>query len=180
MDTMALSIRSRPLTLGSREPCSPFWRDTVEEPIKNCWRLRQDPFTDVSQQAFNQVGQIIRPWLENCSKTHMERCGHRQISQSFPESIPIILIDVKNLCLIRSITSQGYFALSYVWGSIYQDVTKTENLEERMVFGALERLNHPLPNVIKDAIALTIALGLRYLWVDALVCEILVAAEPSS
>ncbi|TEA14095.1 hypothetical protein C8034_v003502 [Colletotrichum sidae] len=56
-----------------------------------------------------------------------------------------------------------YTALSYVWGdATSQNVSTTAESSQGRPLSSMAEL----PRVIEDAIALTMAMGLRYLWVD--------------
>ncbi|KAL7789096.1 heterokaryon incompatibility protein domain-containing protein [Trichoderma ceciliae] len=84
-------------------------------------------------------------------------------------------IDSSSRCLVSldGVTSMPlqFVALSYVWGVDYQLRITSATLQEferkLPVFTATDD-NGRLPKTIKDAIEVTLALGYRYLWVDAL------------
>ncbi|KAJ4303821.1 hypothetical protein N0V90_002722 [Kalmusia sp. IMI 367209] len=61
-------------------------------------------------------------------------------------------------------SSKGFVALSYVWGLSQTFVLTTDTIDE--LESSFEILQ--LPQTIQDAIQVTRAIGLQYLWVDAL------------
>ncbi|KAI7773675.1 hypothetical protein LA080_010078 [Diaporthe eres] len=91
---------------------------------------------------------LVRGWLHHCGEDH-EKC-----SRSKDGKIPIPGFQVID-CLTKSIATApsgefGYVALSYVWGQ--QQTADPDS----SVF----------PRTIEDSIAVTLALGFQYLWVD--------------
>jgi hypothetical protein len=61
-------------------------------------------------------------------------------------------------------TEMQYIALSYCWGTAQHFTTTSANLARMK-----ERIHwDELPQTIKDAVTITRALGIQYLWVDAL------------
>jgi hypothetical protein len=66
------------------------------------------------------------------------------------------------------ISSKGqmndYVALSYCWGGPQPLVTTTENIKAMVAGVSLAQL----PRTLRDAVAVTRNLGVRYLWIDAL------------
>jgi hypothetical protein len=58
----------------------------------------------------------------------------------------------------------AYTALSYCWGNVQIPVTNRANLSDR----ECRLLWTSLPNVFRDAIILTRALGVKYIWIDAI------------
>ena len=93
---------------------------------------------------------LASKWLHACKTNHQESCGLPS-----PVDVAITLIDCFTRDILASTTSEKYAALSYVWGGTKQPPLDT-----------LGRLPEDLSAVIKDAMAVTEALGLQYLWVD--------------
>ncbi|KAI3322886.1 heterokaryon incompatibility protein-domain-containing protein [Xylariaceae sp. AK1471] len=95
---------------------------------------------------------LIRHWLDTCAAQHDKLC------------LPQDRLPIPNLklldCQTRQIINAGrgrmydYIALSYVWGKDPADAYDYPLLPER------------LPPVIRDAMAVVLGIGLRYLWVD--------------
>ncbi|KAF2664344.1 HET-domain-containing protein [Microthyrium microscopicum] len=102
--------------------------------------------------------------LKSCTKTH----GHKPRYQSPTD---ITLIDVTNMCLIRSSTRLRYLALSYVWGISSSLRTTSVNRAELERPGSLNPSNEYISLVIRDAMTLVRSIGERYLWVDRLCIE---------
>jgi hypothetical protein len=112
----------------------------------------------------------IRQFLDNCTST----C-HPRIPPSF---MPTRLIDVGHdesaiprlvfSSDIHKTEQMAYAALSYCWGDRKDAETqfKTEkaSLEERCI----SLPNEYMTSTTKDAIAITRAIGLQYVWIDAL------------
>lgn len=94
---------------------------------------------------------LASKWLQAC-KTHHARdsCG-----LSLQVDAEIILIDCHKCEIRPSRTSYDYAALSYVWGDAKQPPLRPEG-----------KLPHDVSAVIKDAMTVTKAIGLQYLWVD--------------
>lgn len=93
---------------------------------------------------------ILRQGLNYCLQTHGNHCH----GEKPPELLTTQMIDVVERTVIPCPLNCDYVALSYVWGGIQPSP------------GALE--NRCLPQTIEDAIAVTQALGRRYLWVYSL------------
>ncbi len=95
---------------------------------------------------------MVNNWLSTCSRLHPITC----VSVWSEDLKHILLIDVESRRLVRY-PQEGceYLALSYVWGPITQDSVK------------IEASLTDLPLTIEDAVALTLTLGKRYLWVDS-------------
>ncbi|OAL48110.1 HET-domain-containing protein [Pyrenochaeta sp. DS3sAY3a] len=113
-----------------------------------------------SPEAFNQV----QSWLSTCLSEHS--CLS---SGSVPLPTRVIDLDSPNLAKPRlHVPPPGslgqYAALSYCWGSSPPFTTSSANLEERMRGFRLSEL----PATIRDAVRVARALGMKYLWVDAL------------
>lgn len=84
-------------------------------------------------------------------------------------SFNILLIDVKERCLVDRSTAETYVALSYVWGGDQKAKLYTNNRRELQTSRALDTLE--MSKVVKDAMDFTADLGHSYLWVDALCIE---------
>ncbi|KAI8635099.1 heterokaryon incompatibility protein-domain-containing protein [Xylariaceae sp. FL1651] len=101
---------------------------------------------------------MIREWVEYCQKHH-----------TICSSTSLVVRDLRLIdCLTRMVVlaenHHKYAALSYVWGTIGAgnpsgcDTTGTRTTPSQ--------LPRRLPNVIEDAIDVTMSLGYCYLWVD--------------
>jgi len=102
---------------------------------------------------------ILQDWLNICSTTHKNTCQYQHIKQV--EAMKVV--DCVSLSVMKAPEQCDYIALSYVWG----DSQSSQNLSE---------LNgSALPQVVRDAISVTRALGYKYLWVDRYVRHLLLS-----
>ncbi|KAF2841925.1 HET-domain-containing protein [Patellaria atrata CBS 101060] len=122
-----------------------------------------DPSTVAIQSAQN--------WINNCDRNHSGHCGKLRI-QPLAEPIPIMtVIDLEHANLVEVSGSVRYVALSYVWGQLQESLASSKsNFEILRKPGGLksEDIWLALPNTIKDAMQMLLAMGERYLWVDRL------------
>ncbi|KAH7018161.1 heterokaryon incompatibility protein-domain-containing protein [Microdochium trichocladiopsis] len=93
---------------------------------------------------------LILQWLRICETEHTVQCT-RMWSDRLLSSR---MIDVKARKIVTCPSQCRYVALSYMWGGVSPQP------------GALEA--GTLPRTIEDAITVTKAIGVDYLWVDAL------------
>lgn len=122
--------------------------------------------------GLEQLVDMSRRWLATCQNEH-EHCK-KQATQN-PGFLPTRLLDVgspgqhiarlvscENLSKTRSTT---YLTLSYCWGRGNDAACTTRaNINERLKGLPVSSL----PQTIQDAIVLTRAFSVKYLWVDAL------------
>jgi len=95
----------------------------------------------------------MKQWLAYCKLHHKGVCHTAHI-----QSPDLKLIDCESLLVIETPPLCSYAALGYVWGppkggNCYGDTKSSDSA-------------YKLPNTILDAITVTKALGLMYLWVD--------------
>ncbi|KAL7931997.1 heterokaryon incompatibility protein domain-containing protein [Trichoderma chlorosporum] len=119
--------------------------------------------------------ELAQTWIEDCD-THHANC--QPIVPAVPSDTlhpSTRFIDSISRCLVSldevASTTFNFVALSYVWGVDYQLRTTSATLQDfrRKLPGiTATEGNDRLPKTIKDAIKVTLALGYRYLWVDAL------------
>jgi hypothetical protein len=108
---------------------------------------------------------ILCEWLKTCDNDH--RCTEINTSAFMPKR----LIDVNEagaqslrLYQTKPHDLDRYLALSHPWGSVSALLTYQRNLDQH-----LDGINlTDLPPTIRDAVNITRALGIRYLWVDSL------------
>lgn len=93
----------------------------------------------------------IKGWIESCKSHHGSSCEKKFHSGVDPRR----LIDCreKRLCLA---VDEPYACLSYVWGA-HEVMAPT-------ISGDV--LPDVLPQTVSDAMAVTLQIGLRYLWID--------------
>ena len=118
----------------------------------------------------------MRRWIDDCISSHEEcslslqgsmglktdvqRLPKRLLSLGGTPALPIIRLQENNKAFGR------YVALSYCWGtasSTHHILTrnKVEDMRKNIEFQAL-------PRTYRDAIIVTLALGIHYLWIDAM------------
>ncbi|KAJ2902897.1 heterokaryon incompatibility protein-domain-containing protein [Zalerion maritima] len=115
----------------------------------------------------------MQAWLNHCDSNHGHQCRGLRISISGNTFKPHWAIDVERSRVVPYIETGGadYVALSYVWGDAprgRQLELLCENRDRLKVDGVLHRLSHLIPGSILTAMAATLQLGYRYLWVDRL------------
>ncbi|KAI5918983.1 HET-domain-containing protein [Camillea tinctor] len=133
-----------------------------------------DPYTNFP------TGRIVHPevntkllkrWYEKCIANHGESCSKPSWMGADVGTWPrnLRLIDIQQGCIVDvpPEAQPTYFALSYVWGD-NQGLFRatTANLESLKRPGALTAQS--LPKTLADALHLTHAMGVSYLWVDRL------------
>lgn len=107
----------------------------------------------------------IKQWLSHCDEKH-KYCGGASSRR-----LPTRVVDVgpaegsanPRLYITRDEVAR-YVALSYCWGAAQTVVTTEQTLEDYTVNIDVSTLSPSL----RDAISITRALGLRYIWIDAL------------
>ncbi|KAL6799878.1 heterokaryon incompatibility domain-containing protein [Trichoderma sp. SZMC 28012] len=130
-----------------------------------------------SENIDNEIGMLMQTtirWIDNCSQNH-EKCQRIQSLKETSNIVPTRLIDVQfsdkgtaKLVDTKELPSDikpTYLILSYCWGMGNQKAKTTRsNLRQRKH----QIMICDLPKTIRDAIRVTRAMGLQYLWVDAL------------
>lgn len=119
---------------------------------------------------------LLKSWLRRCKTWHENTCEEDGIAgRRLPYKLR--LIDVRKRAIVKAPDPKGlhYLTLSYVWGT--EDMERESGMKPVVTNRAdiqfkddieFTPLSELLPNTIEDAIWLTLALGFRYLWVDAL------------
>ncbi|KAK1754046.1 heterokaryon incompatibility protein-domain-containing protein [Echria macrotheca] len=105
---------------------------------------------------------ILQSWLDSCNLTH-RKCS--AASTRLPTRV-LDVFDSNNIFLrVCSAGDVGqYVALSHCWGDTAMIQTTTLNIRDME-----QRVDHnDLPKSFQDAVAVTRAIGLRYLWIDSL------------
>ena len=127
-----------------------------------------------------QTFSLVNHWITECTEKHFPKCS------SAKSKLPTRLVDVGSAdgseepklhipsdSGIASAFSQPlttpqvsirYVALSYCWGSLPFLTTTTSNIENMKKGIPINKL----PATIRDAIIITRAIGVRYIWIDAL------------
>jgi hypothetical protein len=123
--------------------------------------------TAESEEGFG----LIHSWMRECTKTH--HCEYS--SKKSLRHRPRRLIDVGRkdssveLCLVEQdkfpdTKDYRYVALSHCWGDSKPAITTRSTLNERTKQIPFSWL----PKTFQDAIRITRAIGIRYLWIDSL------------
>lgn len=124
---------------------------------------------------------IIQAWLQACDESHAEcrksRDNWYEPHARCPEpgeaklpKLPTRVLDVEStdpdvIKVIETADQKGpYIALSHCWGGNIAMKTTRDNFRARQ----RDIRVHDLPKSFQDAVAVTRAAGLRYLWIDAL------------
>ncbi|PLB36871.1 HET domain-containing protein [Aspergillus candidus] len=128
--------------------------------------LRQSYPEDMGKQLANTAK--LRQWLNSCDYNHGRICNGVLSDSRFSQDINLILVDVRDRCLVRATSADKYFALSYVWGEVQMPSSRRSTLEVRLQPQSLNEKGLDLPTTVVDAMLLVESLGERYLWVDGL------------
>ncbi|KAK0624149.1 heterokaryon incompatibility protein-domain-containing protein [Immersiella caudata] len=174
---------SRPILSLLRSPRRSSMSETALSDI-------QIGFPNLQQVRDPMYFALLSRWLQDCNTNHPQ-CGRRKVWQS-PRSpaqalLPTRLIDVGQLSpngekeseavrLVETATFNGpepltnasYIALSHPWGmGSHNDhfCTTRQNLVSRIEHGMAVA---SLPDTLQDAVTITRALGVRYLWIDTI------------
>lgn len=122
---------------------------------------------------FDELLSLGREWLKDCIAKHTTCDFHVDYTTGF---LPTRLLNVgrqgeRSICLVltedllKRTKTVGYATLSYCWGERAHTASTTdENFGQRLAAIPIRLL----PKTIQDAIHITRALKIRYLWVDAL------------
>jgi hypothetical protein len=91
----------------------------------------------------------LKAWIWQCCTEHKATCGIGEGHRPRPDRV--IDCETQELCT----NEEDYVCLSYIWGA-------SPNGADRLG----KSLPHNLPLTIRDAMIVTLRIGLRYLWVD--------------
>lgn len=132
-------------------------------PHMRLWKDELDPVETLTNTRSSVS--LAKTWLQNCEKH--EKCNDVQYDNSF---LPTRLIHIgkgrmPHLAQGADISSDfTYFTLSHCWGESIPLTLQTHNLTAMR----LEIPFRTLPRTFQDAIIFTRAMGVEYLWIDAL------------
>jgi hypothetical protein len=117
--------------------------------------------------TFNINLEQVKQWIQVCDREH-SKCTCAVLSKNVAP-FEMIFIDVERKCLTMGDSTAKYTTLSYVWG-LQKAVVRTllSNIDALKIHLSLSKDWDKLPAAIKDAIILTEALNIRFLWVDRL------------
>jgi hypothetical protein len=109
---------------------------------------------------------LVKSWLKNCANNHTD-CDRYQ-----PTSLPDRVLDVSGdaLKLYESSNEDySYTALSHCWGKTKAKCTTYRaNLETQKKEIAWDAL----PRTFQEAVKVTRALGIKYIWIDSIVSHV--------
>jgi hypothetical protein len=125
---------------------------------------------------------LIRELVRLCERYHGYRCTKKLgIEDDFHVTLmePYFgVIDIENDNLVPlpfkeigyQLEFESYATVSYVWGDSdnRQHTTKMANIQSRRKSGGLASVIGALPKALQQGIRLVHALGIRYIWIDAL------------
>lgn len=121
----------------------------------------------------------MKEWIRVCDSTHQfcRRDGsvhHSKTAQRPPTRLIEIHPGSMRLNLVETADRDGamgteylYVALSYCWGKLTEGEKLCTYADNYALFKK-EIPQERLPRTIRDAVAVTVGLGLRYLWIDSL------------
>ncbi|KAI1168130.1 HET-domain-containing protein [Nemania serpens] len=116
----------------------------------------------------SNIGTLVRNWIEDCHFNHLECNAPEPAIQSL---LPTRVLDLDQVHLTGRLrlfctgNAPGkYIALSHSWGGHQPTKTVKLNLVSRCAGFPLSEL----PLTFRDAIAVAMELGTRYIWIDSL------------
>jgi hypothetical protein len=112
----------------------------------------------------------VKRWLETCHHDHGTDCGSASKYSFVRRPKRLLVIDVKENNLVELPDGVQYAALSYVWGGVQLVHLNAQNKRHLMKKGGLLRPEYKdlVPATIWDAIDVTKAIDVPYLWIDSL------------
>ncbi|VUC24212.1 unnamed protein product [Clonostachys rosea] len=125
--------------------------------------VSRTPPTDAMTTGSERSLAVAKAWVERCEKEH-ETCRRLQLGK-LPTRVIEIAGDTHPPRIHISVGEQvPYAALSYCWGAERNIRLLSANVETYVEGIPINEI----PQTIADALEITKALGLKYLWVDAL------------
>ncbi|PSN60073.1 HET-domain-containing protein [Corynespora cassiicola Philippines] len=114
---------------------------------------------DIQTQSIDY--KVVKRWITQCEINHTELCREPRLQPVAPSMLRLIDCKAKIVTILPDL--DRYAALSYVWGP-----PSGESRQSSPMTGlkTLDGSIIQLPRVIEDAMAVTLQIGLRYLWVD--------------
>ncbi|KAK2773434.1 hypothetical protein CKAH01_03894 [Colletotrichum kahawae] len=115
--------------------------------------------------------QHCREWVHHCGERHRDECDAPKWSRRLrePPSVPIRVVDVMDECIVEMDNRDfKYVALSYVNGNFFGTTLSNATIARLMEPRGLQTGRIAPGQTLLDAIEVTKALKVRYLWVDRL------------
>ncbi|QDS72602.1 hypothetical protein FKW77_001509 [Venturia effusa] len=138
--------------------------------LKNPWKLPPNPRPLITSglAARGDLALVIariERWIDICGNEHIPSCGEIPKATVLPTRVLDVGTDESSINLRESQGATGqYICLSYCWGKKPFLRTTSENVSVHRK----QILMDALPPAFQQAIQLTRALGIQYLWIDAL------------
>ena len=104
---------------------------------------------------------LLQGWYKFCAQHHGKTCAVD--SKNYPEKLKVI--DCRTQSIVAATPNCLYVALSYVWGQQKSTTGSRPNSPCRNIEPCILSPD-TIPNVIRDAMTVTLKLGWQYLWVD--------------
>jgi Heterokaryon incompatibility protein (HET) len=128
---------------------------------------KRDDLTGSGRLVGDRVDtKTLRNWFRQCEDRHGKKCSTPRWLGNVEQSSSLKVIDVKRRCIANAPPRCRYLALSYVWGACQTIRTTTASIAQFREANAFDK--EIVPKTIAEAMKLVVALGERYLWVDAL------------
>lgn len=110
------------------------------------------------------AAQKVQPWLEECLRSH-RRCRTEE-KPVLPKRLIRLASYDSGPCLYEPPSGQrgDYITLSYCWGSTEHFLTTQRNTSSHTAGIPWDRI----PQTLKNAMQLTLELGVEFIWIDAL------------
>ncbi|RYP49337.1 hypothetical protein DL768_004962 [Monosporascus sp. mg162] len=147
---------------GHHRPDAPlrYWYEA-----KGIKETPADTVADIIGNTSSPAAMVkIRGWIETCDRSH------KDCKLTTPQPLPTRVLDVapKNDGMIHlyetNEETEQYICLSHCWGGHQPLKTDVSTIEARK-----KGINwDELPRTFQDAVVMTRALGIRYLWIDSL------------
>lgn len=108
---------------------------------------------------------MVRNWVSDCMQNH-DRC--KRLAAKRSKFAPDRLVEIASPALMRLSTKHSnttpYVALSYCWGARTIFSTTNENISNHLVDIPWDMM----PATFRQAVNITLVLGFKYIWIDAL------------
>ncbi|OCL09069.1 HET-domain-containing protein, partial [Glonium stellatum] len=114
------------------------------------------PHNTASDSSLNYISQ----WIRKCAQEHLN-CDRKSLT---PLPTRVIDVSTEPFLYITNGESVPYICLSYCWGKTTPFKTTRANLGERIKGIPFQNL----PRTYRDAVTVTLRLGIQFLWIDAL------------
>ncbi|KAM0329667.1 hypothetical protein ACHAPQ_006680 [Fusarium lateritium] len=175
---LSLKLEPRPWMSATAQPIrlQAIWPDGIPDTKETDSTGRYMSWEGTGRPVGSLVDlSIPRNWIRQCEEVHGGLCSKPKWLSDNDNEWPVKcrVIDVEDGRIVDLVLTMRYVALSYVWGLSEKAIELRS--ERRLTRDNLSRLRQPnsldqmpIPQTIRDAMAVVKATGERYLWVDAL------------